>query len=104
MKTTVALCFTILFSTTSFACDETASRNVQKMLHEMAIWYADKDIITFKWGSDWDEATPTEKLSLIKTFANSDACLTGKPREINFYRKGKLVGKASPTSGINLIN
>jgi len=43
-------------------------------------------------------------IGLIKTFADSDACLNGSAREIKYYRKGKLVGKASPTTGIKLLD
>lgn len=74
------------------------------MLHEMATWYEKDGRLTFKWGSDWDQAAPHERLGLIRTFADSDACLTGSPREINFFRMGKLVGKASPKTGIQLVD
>ena len=74
------------------------------MLRDMATWHEKDGKITFKWGSDWDHAAPHERLGLIRSFADSDACLSGSAREINFYRTGKLVGKASPTSGIRLID
>lgn len=103
MKTLIALTFTLLFSVSAIACDQAAASSVQSMLRDMATWYEKDGKITFKWGSDWDQAAPHERLGLIRSFADSDACLTGRPREINFYRKGKLVGKASPSSGIRLV-
>ena len=104
MKTIVALMVALLFSTSTIACDQAAARKVQSMLGEMGTWNEKNEKITFKWASDWDHLERHQRLGLIRTFADSDACLTGRPREINFYRMGKLVGKASPTSGIRLIN
>lgn len=94
--------FCLSFSSAGFACDKEASGKVQTMLKGMATWYENDGRITFKWGDDWDHATPEERLSLIRTFADSDACLSGKAREIKYYHKGKLVGEASPTWGIKL--
>jgi hypothetical protein len=64
--------------------------------------YKKDDKITFNWGRDWEHATRQQRLGLIRIFADSDACLTGKAREIKYYRSGKLVGVASPTWGIKL--
>jgi hypothetical protein len=94
----------LFFASPSAACDKEAARKVQAMLKNMATWYEKDNEVAFKWGNDWDHATPDQRLGLIRTFADSDACLTGKAREIKFYRKGKLVGKASPTWGIKLLD
>lgn len=85
-------------------CDKSAAEEVQASLRDLAFWQESKGVITFKWGSDWDQAAPHERLGLIRAFADSDACLAGGVREINFYRMGKLVGKASPSAGINLVD
>ena len=84
----------------SFSCDREAALQVQNMLKDMATWHEKNGRIAFIWGSDWDHASSQQRLSLIKTFADSDACLTSRAKEIKYYRKGKLVGEASPTSGI----
>ncbi len=86
-----------------FGCDQGASRKVQGMMRDMGSWQEKSGVITFKWKADWDQLSPDERLGLIRGFADSDACLTGRPREISFYRMGKLVGKASPAAGIRLI-
>lgn len=88
----------------SFACDQNAARNVQAMLREMGTWQEKGGQVIFIWGSDWDYSNQQQKLGLIKTFADSDACLTGTAREIKYYRNGKLVGIASPTSGVRLVD
>jgi len=87
-----------------YACDKQSARNVQAMVREMGSWSEANDSIVFNWGSDWDQASSSQRLGLIRTFADSDACLTGKAREIKYYRNGKLVGKASPVFGIELLD
>jgi hypothetical protein len=89
-------------ATKSKVCDQSAALKVQSMLQDMATWEEKGDTVAFKWGSDWDSVTSEQRLGLIRTFADSDACLTGKAREIKYYRKGKLVGEASPTRGVKL--
>lgn len=90
--------------TAAFACDRAASQRVQSMLREMASWSEKNGKVRFEWSSDWDSADRAQRRGLITTFADSDACLTGRAREIEFYRNGKLVGRASPTNGISLTN
>lgn len=94
------LCFTLPQG--AFACDKQAAQEVQTMMRDMGTWHEKNGAITFEWGADWDLATDSQRSGLIRTFADSDACLTGKPRKIKYYRKGKLVGEASPTTGIKL--
>ncbi len=100
----VAVFICSLLPVASFACDPDAARNVQAMLRDMGTWQEKSGKITFTWGSDWDQANSQQRIDLIKTFADSDACLTGNAREIEYYRNGKLVGEASPTAGIKLLD
>jgi hypothetical protein len=104
MKQLVTAILFALITTTVFACDESKARNVQSMLQSMGTWNEKSGVTTFKWGAAWDDFAPHERKGMITAFADSDACLTGRPREINFYRKGKLVGKASPSSGIRVLD
>ena len=103
MRFLVTLIFFATLSTSALACERASAQKVQRMLREMAVWQEKGGVITFKWGADWDHAAPHERLGLVRSFADSDACLTGRAREINFYRFGKLVAQASPTSGIRLV-
>lgn len=93
-----------LFPLASLACDQDAARNVQTMLRDMGTWQDKGGKLTFTWGSDWDHMNSQQRIGLLKTFADSDACLTGKAREIRYYRKGRLVGEASPLTGVKLID
>ena len=102
-KFIVALVLALVISTPALGCDRAASQKVQRLMHEMATWYDKDGVTTFKWGADWDDYAPHERLDMVTVFADADACLTGRAREINFYRHGKLVAKASPSSGIRLI-
>jgi len=93
----------LLLPLVSFACDKDASRKVQAMSKEMGTWQEISGGVSFTWGSDWDHANSQQRLGLITTFSDADACLTGKARKIKYYRNGKLVGEASPNSGIKLL-
>ena len=57
-------------------------------------------VIEYKFYDGYDNMTPSERKGVITAYADADACLSGKPRSIHFYRKGKLVGKADPVEGI----
>lgn len=75
------------------------------MLSEMGAEWSDRDGgVKLDWGWEWDGAASPQRLRLLQAFAEGDACLTGQTREISFYRKGKLVGRASPAFGIQLLN
>ncbi len=99
----VVLSIHLLLPIVSFACDRDAAMQVQTMLKTMGTWREKSGELTFIWGSDWDHANSQVRLGLTRAFANSDACLTGKARVIKYYRKGELVGEASPTAGIRLL-
>lgn len=40
---------------------------------------------------------------MIRAYADMDACLGGAAREMMFYRKGKLMGIASPSAGVRTV-
>jgi len=90
---------------TAKACDTTAAARVHAMLQQMgAQWSESGDGITFHWSDTWDVVSATQRIGLLHAFANGDACLTGRSREIYFYRSGRLVGRASVQSGIRLVD
>lgn len=91
-----------MFGNAHAVCDRDQAAKTQGMFHEMAVWQEVGGKIEVKWGSDWDQYTPSDKTGMITAFANIDACLSGKARAIEFYRNGTLVGEASPTWGIRL--
>lgn len=94
----------LAIETTAPKCNRASAEKVQSLLRDMATWQERNGVVTFKWGPGWDEAAPHERVGLVRSFADSDACLTGQAREINFYRMGKRVATASPSSGIRLVD
>ena len=105
MKLSLLFFFTLVMSSAAYpACNVSSARDVQRMLSSMGSWRELDGTIIFKWGAEWDDLATPERLNMITTFADSDACLQGRPRRIDFYRKGKLVGRASPDSGIRLTD
>lgn len=97
--------FLIVISGSSYAaCDVAGATQLQSMLKELGSWKMVGKVVEFKWGMAIDQATPSERLKLLTSFADSDACIYGKARPIEFYRNGKLIGRASPDFGIKLVN
>lgn len=104
MKTTATLVLAALCSTSAFACDKVDAAKAQLALSEMGAQWSEQDgRVTLEWGWEWDGAARPQRLELLRAFASGDGCLTGQAREIKFYRKGRLVGVASPTAGVQLV-
>lgn len=62
------------------------------------------DHLAIHWKYAIEKRSKSEQLKMVTTFADMDACLRGSAFEIMFYRKGKLMGIASPTTGVRLVN
>jgi hypothetical protein len=88
----------------AMACQKVDAAQLQSVLSEMGAQWSERDgRVMLQWGWEWDGAGPAQRLALLRAFADGDTCLAGQAREISFYRKGMLVGTASPTSGIHLV-
>ncbi|MDQ1921682.1 hypothetical protein [Massilia pseudoviolaceinigra] len=104
MKLLAALaCMLLAGRVTAAPCNKMAALEVQTMISEFAKTQVGRDIVTVTWTSKMDKESEEKLLAMTKGYADMDACLSGEPREIHFYRKAKLVGVASPTSGIRLV-
>jgi len=86
------------------ACDLEAARRVRLMFTEMASVRHEGDKLKVYWRDDWDAANRTQRERLIRTFADADACLNARPREITFYRHTRVVGRATPGGGVRLTD
>lgn len=105
MKKIIFAVILIVVSSSSFAaCDAAGAVQLQSSLRQLGSWKNVGSVVEFKWGPAFDDLTPSERLKMLEAFANTDACIYGKARAIDFYRKGKLVGRASPTFGIKLVD
>ena len=89
---------------TQQSCNKEAAQDVQFGIREFAKWHIEGDHLAVHWVYAIEKQPEAKRLQMVTTYADMDACLGGAAREIMFYRKGKLMGIASPTMGIKLIN
>lgn len=76
---------------------------MQRGLSEFAKSHIESDHLAVHWTFAIEKQPEAKRLQMVTAYADMDACLPGAAREIMFYRKGKLMGVASPTSGIRLV-
>lgn len=84
-------------------CNKVAAQDVQRGLSEFAKSHIEGDHLTVHWTYAIEKQPEAKRLQMVTTYADMDACLGGTAREIMFYRKGRLIGIASPASGVRLI-
>ena len=84
-------------------CNKEAAQDVQFAIRKLAGWHMEGDHLTVHWTYAIEKQPEAKRLQMITTYADMDACLGRAAREIMFYRKGKLMGIASPASGIRLV-
>lgn len=84
-------------------CNKNAALDIQLGIREFAQWRIEGDHLTAHWTYKIEKLPEAERLKMVTTYANMDACLSGGAREIHFYRKGRVMGIASPITGIRLI-
>jgi hypothetical protein len=92
--------FIVMSSNSVASCDLAGAARLQDNLAQLSSWKESKKGVEVTWNKFFATQPPEKARKLIETFANVDACLTGKAREIRFFSDGQLVGKASPDTGI----
>ena len=85
-------------------CDKPSASKLLRMFDAMGDTSIMNNKVEFRWGSDWDYAPQENKIGLITAYADADACIAGEAREIIFTRRGKKVGEAHPSIGIQLVD
>jgi hypothetical protein len=85
------------------SCNKLAAQDVQRGLSEFAKSHIEGDHLAVHWTFAIEKQPEAKRLKMVATYADMDACLGGDAREIMFYRKGKLMGIASPISGLRLV-
>ena len=104
MKNVCAWLLALSCAAPVLACDKVDAANVQAALSEMGTQWSERaGVVNLEWGREWDGTAAAQRLALLRAFAEGDACLAGRPREISFYRQGKLVGR-SGAAGIQLLD
>ena len=84
-------------------CNKVAAQEVQRGLSEFAKWHIEDDHLAVHWVYAIEKKPEAKRLQMVTAYADMDACLGGAAREIMFYRKGKLMGIASPITGVRII-
>ena len=106
--TSIALTAMILISA-AFApaqtCDKAAAKKVMTLMGPPMVHSVTSDagwtIITF--GNDYFSWTDRQIEGMVTTYANADACLTGKARNLEFRSpSGKLIARADRLRGIQM--
>ncbi|PLY41197.1 hypothetical protein CSZ94_17375 [Janthinobacterium sp. ROICE36] len=105
MKYVILLLFALIFSPQVAAapCNRDAAQDVQFGIREFASWRIEGDHLAVHWTYAIEKLPEAKRLKMITAYADMDACLRGSAFEIMFYRKGKLMGIASPVSGVRLV-
>lgn len=106
MKKIFITCVILFFAQTAEAvpCNKQAAMEVMANILGLAKWHPEGDHIAVYWTYKIEKRPALERLKMIRSYADADACITGEAREIHFYRKEKIMGIASPASGIKLVN
>ena len=99
----VAAGLTLSLAASAAPCNKVAAQDVQRGLSEFAKSHIEGVHITVHWTYAIERQPEAKRLQMVTAYADMDACLGGTAREIMFYRKGKLMGLASPTSGVRLV-
>jgi len=101
----LAAALLLFICTQAHACDKAAAGETLLMMQEFSTAKVAGDGLEVRWSKKMDGQSKVSLLKMTTTYANMDACLTGGARHISFYnRKGRLVGTASPTVGIRLVD
>lgn len=87
----------------SQSCNKESAQEVQFGIREFAKWHIEGNHLAVHWTYAIEKQPEAKRLQMVTTYADMDACLGGAAREIMFYRKGKLMGIASPKTGLRLI-
>ena len=105
MKNIIIFACTITFSQLAGAapCNKAAAQEVQFGIREFAKWNIEGDHLAVHWVYAIEKLPEAKRLQMVTGYADMDACLRGSAFEIMFYRKGKLMGIASPTLGVRLV-
>lgn len=85
------------------SCNKKAAQDVQFAIRKLAGWHIEGDHLTVHWTYAIEKQPEAKRLQMVTTYADMDACLGDAAREIMFYRKGKLMGIASPITGVRII-
>jgi hypothetical protein len=89
------------------SCDKAAAASVLSMMKspEMArVKITGSGTVIVHFGNDYSGWSPSQREAMVTTFANADACSTGKARSIEFQSpRGKVIARADGIRGIRMM-
>lgn len=87
------------------ACDKVAARKTLAKMTDphMARIVEEDGWVVVRFGTDYASWTPETRDVIITTFANVDACISGKARSMEFRSpSGKVIARADRLRGIKV--
>jgi len=87
------------------ACDKEAAKKTLLTMTDpiMARIVEEDGWVVVRFGTDYASWTPEQRDVIISMYANIDACISGKPRKMEFRSpSGKVIARADPLRGIRV--
>lgn len=81
-------------------CDRRAAARVREKAREVAEIFSEGERLTVKLRDEWSYYSDGVRRSFVKQFTDSDTCLNGHARPIEFYYQGNLFASALPEQGL----
>lgn len=81
-------------------CDRRAAARVREKAREVAEIFSEGERLTVKLRDEWSYYSDGVRRSFVGQFTDSDTCLNGRPRPIEFYYQGDLFATALPEQGL----
>lgn len=83
-----------------FVCNQKRASAIRDKAREMAEIVTYSDHLAVRLRGEWAYYSDSVRRSFITKFADSDACLNGRSRQIRFFYQGKLYATADPEKGV----
>lgn len=81
-------------------CNQEIAFKVREKALETTEIVNEGTLLKVRLRGEWDYYSDSVRRSFMVKFADSDACLNGQSRPIDFYYQGKLYAHADPDKGI----
>lgn len=82
-------------------CDPEMAQRIRAKALEIAELQEAPGVLHVRLRKQWEYYTPGIRRSFLQAFAESDVCLEGRARLINFYYQGELIAVSRPPSGLH---
>ncbi len=83
-------------------CDHEAAEAIREKARNLAAFRDQGDKLTLTLGPAWGYYSEGLRRSFVEAFFESDGCLRGELRRIEFHYRGKLVAEADPDNWVRM--